>query len=85
MTHIHKPLKIKQKSKTDIPSFEVKRRIWNRRFCCKHNDSISSDSFVAIGRWNIMFASIIIFYLDCKKRFAGSLMMTADESIKSNM
>jgi len=48
-----------QKSKTDIPSFGENRRIWNRRFCCKHNDSISSASFVAIGRWNIMFALLL--------------------------
>ena len=74
---IHKLIKNKQKSKTDIPSFEVKRRIWNRRFCCKHNDSISSDPFVAIGRWNIMFAPIVIFYLGCEAPIADGLRMTA--------
>ena len=61
MTHLFIPLKIKQISKTDIPSFVENRRIWNRRFCRKHNDSISSASFVAIGRLNIMFAPLSFF------------------------
>jgi hypothetical protein len=83
MTHLLIPLKIEQKSKTDIPS-SAGWRIWNRRFCFKHNDSISSDAFVANGRWNIMFAPVVIFFtiaigIGCEARIAGGLSMTIDK------
>ncbi|HCB62370.1 MAG TPA: hypothetical protein DHV29_03030 [Bacteroidales bacterium] len=38
----------------DIPS-SAGWRIWNRRKSFKNNDSISSRSYVAFGRWNIVF------------------------------
>jgi len=78
------PFIIKQKGKADIPSFGENRRIWNRRFCCKHNDSISSVSCVDIERFSRRGGNVIlclrpsvILYLGCKKCFAGGLRMTA--------